>query len=390
MKNLICLFILISTLFLKGYSQDNHAFPGINNWEDIVLKATAENKYIMVDLSTEWCSWCKVMDKKHFTDPEILSLMLPKLNSYMLDAEKDSIGQLLKLKFGVASYPSFLFFTPKGEYLETWCGAMPKEYWVQYIKDSIDTVPMARPGIPQGLNFEWPDFVQRELKANFKQSAPKQEELNLFFANCDYKKFVDFNVCRFYPRDIPDSLLEIMIHDKKWLDENYGADISTDILQKSIEWKAYAQIQDSNWIKSANYINQYQLHFPQFEWELFNMKLFYYKSKVEVDSLIQLGLQNPSFVYDHNASEMVEFICNHGKTETHFKQAEIWNKAELDKQTSFELAKFQAQIKYKQSDILEAQKWAKIAMDFAKKEGISITKEDKFLIELVRKIHTRG
>ena len=66
----------------------------------------------MVDLSTEWCYWCKVMDKNQFRDSEILALMNPKLNSYMLDAEKDSIGQLLKLKFGIASYPSFLFFTP--------------------------------------------------------------------------------------------------------------------------------------------------------------------------------------------------------------------------------------------------------------------------------------
>jgi hypothetical protein len=43
------------------------------------------------------------MDKQLFRDPEILSLMTPKLNSYMLDAEKDSIGQLLKLKYGIAA-----------------------------------------------------------------------------------------------------------------------------------------------------------------------------------------------------------------------------------------------------------------------------------------------
>jgi thioredoxin-related protein len=58
----------------------------------------------MVDLSTEWCSWCKVMEKKIFTDLEVLALMQPKINSYVLDAEKDSIGQLLKLKYGVAAY----------------------------------------------------------------------------------------------------------------------------------------------------------------------------------------------------------------------------------------------------------------------------------------------
>ena len=378
------LLAVSSSCFSQSEKATKHAFTGMSNWDEVVSKATSDNKYIMVDLSTEWCTWCKVMDKKHFTDPEILSLMQPKLNSYMLDAEKDSLGQLLKLKYGVAAYPSFLFFTPKGEYIETWCGAMPKEYWIQYIKDSIDQVPMSRPGIPSGLEFQWPDFVQKELKANFKKSTPSSKELSQFFASCNYKQFVDFNVCRFYPRDIPDSLLAIMLQDKKWLDINYGADIATDLLQTSINWKAYAQIQDSNWAKAWSYMNQYQKHFPQNEWELFNVKLFYYKSKIEVDSIIQLGLQYPNFVYDHNAIEIVEFICEHGKTETQFRQAELWNTAELNKQTSFTLAKYQAQIKYKQSDIAEAQKWAKIAILEAKKDGVEISKDDEFLFQICK------
>jgi len=126
-------------------------------------------------------------------------------------------------------------------------------------------------------------------------------------------------------------------------------------------------------------MNQYKKHFPQNEWELFNVKLYYYKSKIEVDSIIQLGLQNPTFIYDHTAAEIVEFICENGKTDAQFKQAELWNKAELDKQTTFQLAKYHAQIKYKQSDIPEAQKWAKIAIESARKEGLNLSKEDAFL-----------
>jgi thioredoxin-related protein len=380
---IISLLVLFSKCFAQTGNNSKHSFPTIDNWEKVIKKATAENKYIMVDLSTEWCSWCKVMDKKHFTDPEILSLMQPKLNSYMLDAEKDPVGQLLKLKFGVAAYPAFLFFTPKGEYLETWCGAMPKDYWIQYIKDSIDQVPISRPGIPSGLTFQWPAFVQKELKKNFKKSTPSNEELQQFFSKCDYKTFVDFNVCRFYPRDIPDALLNTMLQDKKWLDNNYGSDIATDLLQMSINWKAYAQIQDSNWTKAWSYMNQYQKHFPQNEWELFNVKLFYYKSKIEVDSVILLGLQNPTFIYDYTATEMIEFICNYGKTDDQFRQAELWNEPELKKHTSFKHAKFQAQIKFKQSDIVEAQKWAKIALEEAEKEGIKLTSEDEMLKEII-------
>ena len=98
-----------------------------------------------------------------------------------------------------------------------------------------------------------------------------------------------------------------------------------------------------------------------------------------MDSLIQLGLQYPDFVSDYTAIDLVEFICEHGKTESHFKQAELWNLAELQKETNFTLAKFQAQLKYKQSDFIEAQKWAKIAMQLAEKEGVKLSKEDEIL-----------
>ena len=259
---------------------------------------------------------------------------------------------------------------------------MPKEYWMQHIKDSIDQVPITRPGIPSGLNFKWPDFVVKELKVHFKNSKPSDPELSSFFSNCNYRKFEDFNVCRFYPLNIPDSLLSKMFCDKKWLDDSYGPDITLDLLSTSINWKAYKQIQDSNWNAANNYISQYGNHFPQFGWDLFNLKLFYYKSKIEVDSLIQLGLKYPFFVEENIASELIEFICVHGKTKAHFKQAAVWNKSELKKCINFKLAKYQSQIFYKLSEITEAKKWAEIALDKASIEGMQVSNEYELIMIL--------
>lgn len=371
-----------------GYSQienpETHAFPGIKNWEDVVAKATLENKHIMVDLSTEWCYWCKVMNKQHFRDTEVLSLMNPKINSYMLDAEKDSIGKLLKLKFGIASYPSFIFFTPQGEYLETWHGSMPKKYWMQFIQDSIDNLPMPRPGIPDGLEFEWPEFVQREFRANFNKCNPSDEELNAFFAQCDYKTFTNFNVCRFYPNKVPDSLLEKMISDKPWLDANYGQDIATDLIRTTVNWKGYHEIENNNWTDARKYINRYQRMFPENQWEVFHLNLFYFQAKYDVDSLIQLGLQHDSFVYDYTADQFVEFIIKNGSKKSHFKQATFWNIRELNKETNFKRAKHQVQITAKQNDRNQAKYWAQVAIKAAKKENLEISPEEKWISELAK------
>ena len=386
MRYYILLVFLLSIFSVDCFAQmkneSTHPFPGISNWDQTIKKASKENKIIMVDLSTEWCIWCKSMEKNQFADAEVLTLMLAKFQTYILDAEKDSIGQLFKLKYGVASYPSFLFFTPQGQYIKTLAGTMPKKYWMEYLKDSIENIPRLRPGIPSGLKFEWPDFVKRELKANFKNSKPSDQELIHFFNSCNVRKFEDFNVCMFYPENIPDTLLAKMFDDREWLDNNYGDDMVFDLLSKSINWKAYKQIQDSNWNAANNYIKLYASNFPQLDWELFNLKLFYFKTRIEVDSMIQIGIQHPAFVSDYIASELISSICKYGTTSEQFRQAEIWNKAELNKSVVFKFAKYQAQICYKLSDLTEAKKWAKIALEMAKKEGIDVMNDDELIMIL--------
>lgn len=45
------------------------------NWVDFesgYAKAVAENKKILVDVYTDWCGWCKVMDKKTYTDDSVI------------------------------------------------------------------------------------------------------------------------------------------------------------------------------------------------------------------------------------------------------------------------------------------------------------------------------
>lgn len=44
-------------------------------------------KYIFVDLYTDWCGWCKLMDKKTFTDPEVVKVLNKKFIPVKFDAQ---------------------------------------------------------------------------------------------------------------------------------------------------------------------------------------------------------------------------------------------------------------------------------------------------------------
>jgi len=134
MKNLLFCFVIFTVLGVRGvYGQAKpESKPmGPVNWltfAEAVEKSKTVKKKIFIDLYTEWCGWCKVMDKNTFTDPEVAKLLNEKYYPVKFDAEQtgDVIFRGTTFKFvayggkGVhqlassllnnqLSYPNFVF-----------------------------------------------------------------------------------------------------------------------------------------------------------------------------------------------------------------------------------------------------------------------------------------
>lgn len=61
-------------------------------WEEASKLNETNPKKIFVDVYTDWCGWCKVMDKKTFTDPKVAAYLKAHFYAVKLDAEsKESI-----------------------------------------------------------------------------------------------------------------------------------------------------------------------------------------------------------------------------------------------------------------------------------------------------------
>ena len=46
------------------------------------------NRRVMVDMYTSWCGWCKVMDKKTFTDPNVVQYLNENFVLVKFNAER--------------------------------------------------------------------------------------------------------------------------------------------------------------------------------------------------------------------------------------------------------------------------------------------------------------
>lgn len=89
MKKLFLVFNLIAAVFVFT----NGAFAQELKWYDFkegYKKAVSENKVLLIDVYTDWCGWCKVMDKKTYSNKEVITAINKNFVAIKLNPEKDA------------------------------------------------------------------------------------------------------------------------------------------------------------------------------------------------------------------------------------------------------------------------------------------------------------
>jgi thioredoxin-related protein len=69
-------------------------------WDEMVKLNEKNPKKIFIDFYTSWCGWCKVMDKKTFSNKELAQYMNENFYALKLDAEQKDTINFKGKKFG--------------------------------------------------------------------------------------------------------------------------------------------------------------------------------------------------------------------------------------------------------------------------------------------------
>lgn len=78
--------------------------------------AKAEGKLIVVDVYTDWCGWCKKMDKTVYSDPGIVALSRQQV-FVKVNAEDGGQGQTFAQEMRVKGYPTTIILDGNGRVL---------------------------------------------------------------------------------------------------------------------------------------------------------------------------------------------------------------------------------------------------------------------------------
>lgn len=141
----ILIVFMVALIASAGHAQSARSKKSIQ-WHDFaqaVAKAKAENKLIVVDFYTDWCSWCKVMDAKTYGDSTITAFAGKKLVMAKVNAESNETVSYkgneytyrqLAAGFGVRGYPATIFLDASGEFITSVPGYVPAEQFLPILE----------------------------------------------------------------------------------------------------------------------------------------------------------------------------------------------------------------------------------------------------------------
>lgn len=143
-KYISILFVTCLTLFgLTGFKSDSVTRPADEiQWltiEEAFAKMQKEPRKILIDVYTDWCGWCKVMDKETFKNKTVVDYVNEKYYAVKFNAEQTEAIKLgeqqfksqgrthdlaLALTNNQPSYPTTVFLDDKFQMIQPLPGYM--------------------------------------------------------------------------------------------------------------------------------------------------------------------------------------------------------------------------------------------------------------------------
>ncbi len=101
------------------------SFEWAQDYDRAFAAAKETKRIVMVDVYTDWCGWCKKLDKDTFSDKGVGDKLTKDFVAVKLNPEKSPKGATLAKEFGVTGYPHIVFVDTTGAKVSEIIGYLP-------------------------------------------------------------------------------------------------------------------------------------------------------------------------------------------------------------------------------------------------------------------------
>lgn len=131
MKKIISGLFLLFAIF--SFAQEAIHFQDLP-FKELIAKAKKENKILFIDAYASWCGPCKMMERNVFTQKSVGDYYNANFINARFDMEKGE-GREIAAKYGVRSYPTYLFLNGDGELVSQNFGYMEESLFLSMAQD---------------------------------------------------------------------------------------------------------------------------------------------------------------------------------------------------------------------------------------------------------------
>ena len=386
------LFLLI----LISYSITVLAQQGINfqntSLKDILAKAKAEKKLVFLDAFAAWCGPCKMMEKNIFPLPAVSEYYNANFINARFDMEKGE-GREIAMKYGVRSYPTFLFLNGDGEVVLKNYGYMGEQDFLTIAKEANQ--PKYRTSSNKEL-FEKgesnPEFLLNMMSL-YAQSdyelAKKASERYFKVKNNQPLTKDELGMLLYFIKSPSDPNYQIFVAKKPEITKLMSEDIYnqfdtnikiTKILENALDQKT-GTINDDEFFKNAIPL----VGKTEAEIALNRMKVIIYPNSGKFAEYEKAALSYYQNAENFESEELLkaawifsEFIT----TPSSLKKAEEWAEKSVMKSETAENTFILAKIYSKTGKKDQAKTYAEISKNLAKAQG----KDDKLATQLLESL----
>ena len=197
----------------------------------------------MLDFETDWCGFCKEMDKKTFPAEEVKEYMSANIIMVKVDAESDS-GRFLAMKYRISGYPTFLFMDDKLRVAGGSFGYQEPADFVKTLKEMRDNQAKGKfyTAISSQLILPFPDFYQKRFNKNGQRVYAKPDVVDKWLMKRKtYDNEVTFSVMATH--EIGAKYVQYVVSNQARLKAMYGPENVNAIFSRTVD-KQYRVLLD--------------------------------------------------------------------------------------------------------------------------------------------------
>jgi len=382
MRYKIWMCMALVLVSFTGYTQV--AFVD-GSWTDIQEKAKTENKYIFVDAYTDWCYWCKEMDKKTFMEGDVAEVMNAGFIPVKMDMEK-GMGVKMAMKYRVSSFPTFLIMNPDGKLVHTMTGFHEKDDFIASLNTALEqSRSKGYPGISENMEPDFPEFYKNSFKGypTEKVARPDNKTIEQYLEKNDLFSEESWSVMTRFIRQLPKYQQHILDNRSKY-EELFGKEEVAVRVVAII----YAKLGEAIEKRDEEVLNStlalIDRHIPDPEKHKSEYRIHYYKETaqwIKMDKLVQESIVKNGI--SESLNEYGWAVYENCDQKDVIRDAIGWMKLLCDKNPTYASLDTYAALLYKDKQYAEAERIASTAIETGGANGQDV-KETEVLLEKIR------